>query len=48
MAKVYGVLCLPGSYFGQGLDGYLRFAFANADAQTIAGLEDRLSGFERA
>lgn len=45
MAKTYGVLCLPGSYFGQGLDGYLRFAFANADAETIGRLEERLAGF---
>jgi aspartate/methionine/tyrosine aminotransferase len=40
-----GILCLPGIYFGQGQERYLRFAFANADASTIAMLSDRLSQF---
>jgi aspartate/methionine/tyrosine aminotransferase len=39
------VLCLPGSYFGAGQEGYLRFAFANADVATIALLKDRLGRF---
>lgn len=45
LAKIAGVVCLPGDYFGEGQEGYLRFAFANADAPTILKLEERLSGF---
>ncbi|MDS7595660.1 aminotransferase [Agrobacterium tumefaciens] len=48
MARIYGVVCLPGSYFGAGQDGFLRFAFANAGAKTIEGLSARLSGFSMA
>ena len=40
-----GVLCVPGSYFGKEQDQYLRFAFANADAETIGLLAERLNGF---
>ena len=45
LAIDYGVLALPGSYFGEGQDGYLRFAFANADAATINSLGPRLANF---
>ncbi|NVP55084.1 aminotransferase [Mycoplana rhizolycopersici] len=45
LAREAGVLCLPGSYFGPGQEGYLRFAFANANATTIRLLRDRLQGF---
>jgi hypothetical protein len=45
LAKIAGIVCLPGDYFGDGQEGYLRFAFANADAPTILKLEERLSGF---
>jgi aspartate/methionine/tyrosine aminotransferase len=45
LAKRAGVVCLPGVYFGEGQEDYLRFAFANADVETIAKLESRLSGF---
>ncbi|WP_426226815.1 aminotransferase [Pararhizobium sp. DWP3-4] len=45
LAKIAGIVCLPGDYFGEGQEGYLRFAFANADAPTILKLEERLSGF---
>lgn len=45
LAKIAGIVCLPGDYFGEGQEGYLRFAFANADAETILKLEERLSGF---
>lgn len=45
LAKQAGVLCLPGSYFGPGQEGYLRFAFANAEQATIALLRERLAGF---
>jgi aspartate/methionine/tyrosine aminotransferase len=40
-----GVACLPGAYFGEGQERYLRFAFANCDAPTIRMLEERLRGF---
>ncbi|MCA1404979.1 aminotransferase [Ensifer sp. IC3342] len=46
LAKLAGVVCLPGDYFGEGQDNYLRFAFANADVATIRKLEERLAGFE--
>ena len=45
LAKEAGILCLPGSYFGPGQEGYLRFAFANADVETIAKLGGRLASF---
>ncbi len=45
LAVDYGVLALPGSYFGEGQDGYLRFAFANADVATINSLGPRLANF---
>ena len=45
LAKIAGIVCLPGDYFGEGQEGYLRFAFANADAATILKLEERLNGF---
>lgn len=45
LAFDYGVLALPGAYFGEGLDGYLRFAFANADVATINSLAPRLANF---
>ncbi|WP_438752447.1 aminotransferase [Pararhizobium sp. O133] len=45
LAKIAGIVCLPGDYFGEGQEGYLRFAFANADVPTILQLEDRLSNF---
>ncbi len=45
LATDYGVLALPGSYFGEGQEGYLRFAFANADVATINSLGQRLKNF---
>ncbi|NLS03661.1 aminotransferase [Rhizobium sp. P32RR-XVIII] len=41
LAKKAGVVCIPGSYFGEGQDGYLRLAFANADADAIGLLRER-------
>ncbi len=40
-----GVLGLPGPYFGPGLEGYLRLAFANVDKTMLEGLGDRLARF---
>ena len=45
LAKEAGILCLPGSYFGARQEGYLRFAFANADVETIGRLTERLADF---
>jgi aspartate/methionine/tyrosine aminotransferase len=44
LARERGVLALPGSYFGPDQDRYLRVAFANVDAEAIAGLPARLVG----
>ncbi|KXF79086.1 aspartate/tyrosine/aromatic aminotransferase [Paramesorhizobium deserti] len=43
LAKEAGVLALPGVFFGEGQERFLRFAFANADAATIRLLEGRLA-----
>jgi aspartate/methionine/tyrosine aminotransferase len=43
LTRERGVLTIPGAFFGPGQDGYLRFAFANADAAGIAALRGRLS-----
>ena len=42
LARRAGIVTVPGSYFGPGQEGYLRFAFANATAPTIGLLPDRL------
>ncbi len=44
LATERGVLGLPGSYFGEGQEGHLRLAFANADEAAIAALPERLKG----
>jgi aspartate/methionine/tyrosine aminotransferase len=36
-----GVLCLPGPYFGPGLEGHMRVAFANADTDALEALRER-------
>lgn len=43
LATRWGVLCLPGSYFGPGQDGHLRMAFANAKTPAIADAVARLA-----
>lgn len=45
LAKECGLLVLPGTYFGPGQSQHLRFAFANADRQTIAKVPERLAAF---
>ena len=45
LAREVGVLTIPGTFFGDGQDDFLRFAFANAGRDVIAGLPDRLAGF---
>ncbi len=44
LAREAGVSCIPGAFFGEGQDDYLRLAFANADCDVIAQLGGRLSG----
>lgn len=43
MAKRWGVLALPGSYFGPGQDGHLRMAFANVTTPAITNAVSRLA-----
>jgi len=45
LAREVGVLTIPGTFFGDGQDSFLRFAFANAGRDVIADLPDRLGGF---
>ncbi|SFJ25805.1 hypothetical protein SAMN04515648_3274 [Phyllobacterium sp. CL33Tsu] len=45
LAKRVGILAIPGQYFGEGQDQFLRFAFANANAATIGQLHGRMHGF---
>jgi aspartate/methionine/tyrosine aminotransferase len=42
LAREAGVVTVPGPYFGDGQEPFLRLAFANADAATIALLASRL------
>ncbi len=45
LAAEKGVLTLPGPFFGEGQDGFLRMAFANVGAEGIAALPGRLATF---
>lgn len=45
LAKQAGIICIPGAYFGDSQQDYLRFAFANADVPTIGRLQERLQNF---
>jgi aspartate/methionine/tyrosine aminotransferase len=47
LALRWGVLALPGSYFGPGQDGHLRLAFANADEAGIRQAVSRLAQASR-
>ena len=38
-----GILGLPGPYFGPGLEGYLRLAFANVEQETLVCVGERLA-----
>ena len=42
LADEHAILCLPGSMFGADQEAYLRFAFANLDADRFADLVERL------
>ena len=43
LARDFGVLGLPGQFFGTGQGNYLRLAFANVDVPTIRQVPDRLN-----
>ncbi|PSH65569.1 aspartate/tyrosine/aromatic aminotransferase [Phyllobacterium brassicacearum] len=45
LAKHAGVLSIPGEYFGAKHTRFLRFAFANADAETIQQVRGRMVDF---
>ena len=47
LARDLGVVTIPGSYFGKGLDRHLRIAFANVDAAGIGQLAERLGELGR-
>jgi aspartate/methionine/tyrosine aminotransferase len=47
LAAENDVLCLPGSMFGPGQEDYLRFAFANVDADRMVSLAERLIESQR-
>jgi hypothetical protein len=42
LAKEAGVVTIPGGFFGPGQEHHLRLAFANAEAETILRLPERL------
>lgn len=46
LAALAGVVSLPGEFFGEAQEPYLRLAFANADSATIGLLTERLGRFE--
>ena len=43
LVRKAGVLTIPGGFFGNGQDQFLRFAFANADVTAIEQLPERLA-----
>ncbi|WP_245414913.1 aminotransferase [Aureimonas flava] len=43
LAREFGVVTLPGSFFGPGQERFLRIAFANVDGSAIAELARRLA-----
>lgn len=43
LAEQENMLCLPGSMFGDGQEDYLRFAFANVDAEMMPEIACRLA-----
>ncbi len=45
LAKSLGIVTLPGRFFGEGQDAFLRFAFANVDVSGIEALGARLPYF---
>jgi aspartate/methionine/tyrosine aminotransferase len=44
LCETQGVLCLPGPYFGPGLESHMRVAFANAGVPALSSLRQRFAG----
>lgn len=42
LVRDFGIVCLPGSYFGEGQEHYLRFAFSNLNETQLPELIERL------
>ena len=42
LADEYNMLCLPGAFFGSGQESYLRFSFANVEADRMEDIAARL------
>jgi aspartate/methionine/tyrosine aminotransferase len=42
LADEYNMLCLPGAFFGSGQESYLRFSFANVEADRMEEIAARL------
>ncbi len=47
LAQAAGVVSLPGSYFGDDQERFLRFAFANLPPERFAELVERLLTIQR-
>ena len=43
LAAEQNILCLPGAFFGPGQDSYLRFSFANVEADRMDEIAKRLA-----
>lgn len=48
LATTYGLLGLPGEFFGPGQESFLRLAFANVDIPTIHQIPERLNAMANA
>lgn len=46
LASEYGVVTLPGEFFGPSQQQFLRVAFANVESDVIASLPQRLQGYQ--
>ncbi len=46
LAMMRGVICIPGEFFGENQEQYLRIAFANADQTTLSDLKRKFDGFK--
>ena len=43
LAKTFGVLAVPGEFFGRDQEAFIRFSFANSELQALAPLANRLN-----
>jgi aspartate/methionine/tyrosine aminotransferase len=43
LAKTFGVLGVPGEFFGKGQEPFIRFSYANVDVEGLAPLAERLN-----